>query len=283
MVLKREYRIAMPLTVEEYHVGQLYMIARHSHEQSFDGAGVEVIENSDCEDPEHGKGQYTEKRLHLSSRLPYWLQAVCPRVFYIVEKSWNYYPYTFTEYTCSFLPRLNVQIYTKYEDNSGTTENCFNLSDEELAERTVDHIDIAFDDLSNIKHYKREEDPKFFKSKLTDRGPLVEGWRDTDKPIMCSYKSIHASFEVWGLQTRVEDFIQRAIRDVLLLGHRQAFTWIDEWYTMTIDDVRQYEHDMQMETNAKLKATLPSSSIPTTPTTPTTPNTSKSPQSFEDE
>lgn len=28
------------------------------------------------------------------SRLPYWLQAVTPRVFYIIEKAWNYYPYT---------------------------------------------------------------------------------------------------------------------------------------------------------------------------------------------
>jgi len=22
----------------------------------------------------------------------------------------------------------------------------------------------------------------------------------------------------------------QAVRDILLLGHRQAFTWIDEWY-----------------------------------------------------
>lgn len=43
------------------------MIARHSFEQSGDGEGVEVIENRDCEDDEHGKGQYTEKRLHLST------------------------------------------------------------------------------------------------------------------------------------------------------------------------------------------------------------------------
>lgn len=43
------------------------MIARHSFEQSGDGEGVEVIENHDCEDKEHGKGQYTEKRIHLST------------------------------------------------------------------------------------------------------------------------------------------------------------------------------------------------------------------------
>lgn len=42
------------------------MIARHSLEQSGDGEGVEVVENKEIEDPVHGKGQYTEKRIHLS-------------------------------------------------------------------------------------------------------------------------------------------------------------------------------------------------------------------------
>lgn len=69
---------------------------------------------------------------------------------------------------------------------------------------------------------------------------------------MCSYKLVHASFEVWGFQTRVEDFIQKCIRDVLLLGHRQAFTWIDSWLDMSIDDVREYEKGAQAETNAKV-------------------------------
>lgn len=124
-----------------------------------------------------------------------------------------------------------------------------NLPSEKLSERSIDEIDIAFDELT--KHYKREEDPKFFQSSKTKRGPLIEGWRD-DKPVMCSYKVVHASFEVWGLQGRVEDFIHRCIRDVLLLGHRQAFTWIDEWIDMSIQDVREYERQIQEETNQKL-------------------------------
>lgn len=85
----------------------------------------------------------------------------------------------------------------------------------------------------------------------TGRGPLIEGWRD-DQPIMCSYKLVNASFEVWGFQTRVEDFIQKCIRDILLLGHRQAFAWIDSWYDMTIEDVRAYEKQTQAETNSKV-------------------------------
>lgn len=50
----------------QYRVGQLYMIARHSYEQTDNGEGVETIINAPCEDPVHGKGQFTEKRIHLS-------------------------------------------------------------------------------------------------------------------------------------------------------------------------------------------------------------------------
>ncbi|XP_055716431.1 cytoplasmic phosphatidylinositol transfer protein 1 [Phlebotomus papatasi] len=251
MVLTKEYRICMPLTVEEYQIGQLYMIARHSLEKSDSGQGVEVVENSECESEEHGKGQFTEKRVHLSNRLPYWIQAVCPRVFYITEKAWNYYPFTITEYTCSFIPKFSISIQTRYENNNGCTENCLKLSSEKLAERTVDHVDIAFEEIDQ-KHYKQEEDPKYFKSKVTGRGPLIEGWREHESPIMCSYKLVSASFEVWGLQTRVEDFIHRCIREILLVGHRQAFTWMDEWYNMTMEDVREYEKSKQTETNEKV-------------------------------
>lgn len=42
------------------------MIARHSLEQSGDGEGVELIKNEKCQDPVHGNGHYTEKRIHLS-------------------------------------------------------------------------------------------------------------------------------------------------------------------------------------------------------------------------
>ncbi|XP_057321885.1 cytoplasmic phosphatidylinositol transfer protein 1 isoform X1 [Microplitis mediator] len=285
MVLTKEYRICMPLTVEEYRIGQLYMIARHSHEQSDADEGVEVVENSECEDPVHGKGQFTEKRIHLSSKLPYWIQALIPRIFYVTEKAWNYYPFTITEYTCSFMPKFQISIKTRYEDNNGSSENCLGLTPVELIHREVDFIDIAYDELS-AKHYKEEEDPKFFQSKKTGRGPLIEGWRETTQPIMCSYKLVDASFEVWGMQTRVEDFIHKAklqlfqcIRDILLLGHRQAFAWIDEWHDMTLDDVREYEKKMHAATNEKIQPKTepanpsqpqtPSGSIPSSPKSPT--------------
>ncbi|XP_003210829.2 cytoplasmic phosphatidylinositol transfer protein 1-like, partial [Meleagris gallopavo] len=246
-MLVKEYRICMPLTTEEYRVGQLYTISKHSHQESEKGEGVEVVRNEPHEDPVHGPGQFTEKRVHLSSKLPSWARAVTPRIFYITEKAWNYYPYTITEYTCSFLPKFSIYIETKYEDNCGDSENIFH-GDKILGDHEVSFLDIAFDEIPE-RYYRSLEDPRFFSSAKTGRGPLREGWRQHTKPIMCSYKLVTVKFEVWGLQTRVEQFVHKVIRDILLIGHRQAFTWVDEWCGMTMEEVRRYERETQEATN----------------------------------
>ncbi|KAK6468655.1 cytoplasmic phosphatidylinositol transfer protein 1 [Huso huso] len=92
-------------------------------------------------------------------------------------------------------------------------------------------LDIAFDELPE-RYYKESEDLRLFRSVKTGRGP----W-----------------FEVYGLQGRVESFIHKNIRDVLLIGHRQAVAWIDEWSGMSLEDVREFERDLQEQTNSKLK------------------------------
>ncbi|XP_063962139.1 cytoplasmic phosphatidylinositol transfer protein 1-like [Lytechinus pictus] len=128
---------------------------------------------------------------------------------------------------------------------------CLSLSDTELSEREVVHVDIAYNNVPE-KYYKENEDPTKFKSKKTGRGHLQKDWRETSNPIMCSYKLVRVKFELWGLQTKVESFVHKAIQDILLLGHRQAFSWIDEWYDMTEEDVRKYEQRLQAETNRKV-------------------------------
>ncbi|XP_023675573.1 cytoplasmic phosphatidylinositol transfer protein 1 isoform X2 [Paramormyrops kingsleyae] len=249
-MLLKEYRICMPLTVEEYRIGQLYMISKHSHEQSDRGEGVEVVQNEPYDDPVHGCGQFTEKRVYLNSKLPSWARAVVPKIFYVTEKAWNYYPYTITEYTCSFLPKFSIHIETKYEDNKGSNDHIFDCETKDQ-EREVCFVDIAYDEIPE-RYYKESEDPRQFRSEKTSRGLLQEGWRDTQEPIMCSYKLVTVKFEVWGLQTRVEQFVHKVVRDVLLLGHRQAFAWVDEWIDMTLDDVREYEKQMHEKTNIKV-------------------------------
>ena len=65
----------------------------------------------------------------------------------------------------------------------------------------------------------------------------------------------------------------QSIREILLVGHRQAVAWIDDWYGMTIEDVRDYEKKMQQETNERLLQEMENQpdetdSAAATPTTP---------------
>ncbi|OWF36067.1 Cytoplasmic phosphatidylinositol transfer protein 1 [Mizuhopecten yessoensis] len=74
------------------------------------------------------------------------------------------------------MPLFSIYIETKYKDDNGCSENVLGLSEEELEDREVEHIDIAYDDMAD-KHYKESEDPTLFVSRKTGRGQLKKEWK----------------------------------------------------------------------------------------------------------
>lgn len=247
-MLTKEYRIPLPVSVDEYQIAQLYMISQISKQQTGHGEGIEILENKPFDD-DNGKGQYTHKLLHIGSRLPGWLKSFIPTsVLQVDEKAWNAYPYCKTMYSVPFLgDRFGITITTKYLPDGGTTENVMGRTEAELRDRTVDTVDIAYDPIDPSK-YKPEEDPTIFVSQKTGRGKLAKDWKETHQPIMCSYKECSVELRIWGIQTMGESYIHKvALRDVFLSGHRQAFCWIDEWYGKTMQDMRRMEEQTKVE------------------------------------
>eukprot|EP01110_Echinostelium_bisporum_P002755 TRINITY_DN16844_c0_g1_i1.p1 TRINITY_DN16844_c0_g1~~TRINITY_DN16844_c0_g1_i1.p1 ORF type:complete len:271 (-),score=67.34 TRINITY_DN16844_c0_g1_i1:76-888(-) len=242
MVMIKEYRIPLPLTVEEYRIAQLYTVAKMSKQQTGHGEGVEIKENKPYDD-ENGKGQYTHKIFHIGSKIPGWIKAILPSSALMVEeKAWNAYPYCKTVLTCPFLgDRFSIAITTKYLPDNGSAENACGLTPDEVKKRVVDIVDIVNDPVDPSK-YKETEDPTKFVSEKTGRGKLQSDWRDTHDPIMCSYKHCTVEFRYFGLQTAIESFIHKTgLRDIFVVGHRQAFCNIDEWHGLTIEDIRKIE------------------------------------------
>eukprot|EP01133_Synstelium_polycarpum_P014366 gene14366-16953_t len=254
MVLIKEYRIPLPITVEEYKIAQLYMVAKVSRNHTSNGEGVEIVENKPFNDGAL-MGQFTHKIFHLGGRLPTWLKSFTPASLQIEEKAWNAYPYCKTSYACPLLgDRFSLSIETRYTQDAGTSENCLNLNPEDLAAREIDTIDIAYDPIDPLK-YKPEEDPALFISQKTGRGNLQRDWMKSTDPIMCSYKVCKVEFRCWGVGSKVENFIQRsAIRDILFMGHRQVFCWMDEWFGMEMSDIRKLEDDTKKELGDLIKA-----------------------------
>lgn len=267
-MLIKEYRIPLPLTVEEYRIAQLYMIAKKSREESSgEGSGVEILVNEPYEDGPGGKGQYTQKIYHVGSHLPGWFKSLLPKsALTVSEEAWNAYPYTKTRYTCPFVEKFSLEIETYYYADNGHQDNVFTLSGSDLKNRIVDVIDVVKDQLYGTD-YVKEEDPTLFVSQKCNRGPLSDTWLEdywrevqgksqplpNGKSLMCAYKLCKVEFRYWGMQTKLEKFIHDvALRKTMLRAHRQAWAWQDEWHGLTMEDIREIERQTQLALQKKM-------------------------------
>ncbi|XP_054905194.1 membrane-associated phosphatidylinositol transfer protein 2-like isoform X5 [Poeciliopsis prolifica] len=259
-MLIKEYRIPMPLSVEEYRIAQLYMIQKKSREESCgEGSGVEILENKPYTDGPGGAGQYTHKVYHIGMHIPGWFRSILPKAaLRVEEESWNAYPYTRTRYTCPFVEKFSIDIETYYKPDTGNQPNVFNLSAADKRQTTIDVIDIVTEPIPPHE-YISEEDPKLYTSAKTQRGPLQEDWiveynnNPGKTPIMCAYKLCKVEFRYWGMQSKIERFIHDVgLRKVMVHAHRQAWCWQDEWYGLTMDDIRQLELETQLALARKM-------------------------------
>jgi len=246
----------MPLSVEEFHIGQLYSIIEASKNETGGGEGVEILENEPFSDyplfGSYDSGQFTHKIYHLKSKAPGYIRKIAPQGSLVIhEKSWNAYPYCRTEITNPDFMGENffVRIDSFYLDDRGTTENAHELSDDILAKRRVVSINIANDkEFLKKVDVKPETSPHLFVSANTGRGRLdVNSWREECEPVMCAYKVVTVHFKWFGLQTVVEKFAHNFYPRLFSKFHREVFCWIDQWYGLSIDNIRQLEREAQEE------------------------------------
>jgi len=256
MVLIREYRVLMPTTVPEYQVAQLYCVAKMSKQETGVGAGVEVLKNEPYTRGTES-GQYTHKIYHLGDRIPKWISSLLPKdALKLEEKAWNAYPICGTYLSSPWATSVKIAVETIHKADRGETENIHNLPPEKLKVRQVVYVDIANDKI-NPKKYKKEDDPTIFSSKKSGRGPLVKDWTKTTEPIMCCYKLITVDINKAIIGPKLERYIQEYEYELMLHFHRQVFCTIDEWFGMTIEDIRKIEDATAKELLAKINQEAP--------------------------
>ncbi|XP_042858760.1 phosphatidylinositol transfer protein beta isoform-like [Penaeus japonicus] len=140
-----------------------------------------------------------------------------------------------------------ISIETLHLGDQGNSENVHQLSPEKWRTVEVVNVDIVNDPI-RPDDYKKEEDPTLFRSQKTGRGPLRgKNWWMSVEPVMTCYKLVTCEFKWFGLQTKIEKFIQDFDRRLFTTFHRQIFCWIDQWYGLSMDDIRQLEDRTQKE------------------------------------
>lgn len=272
-MLIKEFRVVLPITVEEYQVGQLYSVAEASKNETGGGEGIEVIKNEPFEGKDllggkYNKGQYTYKIYHLESKVPSFIRMLAPKgALAIHEEAWNAYPYCRTVLTNPdyMAGNFTLCIETMHAPDNGCQENVHELPPDKLKMREVDVIDIAGDPVmprdGRRRHagcgagedYKQDEDPSTFVSQKTGRGPLKGDWMKTVNPVMCAYKLVTVEFKWFGLQSRIETYIQKTERRIFLNFHRQVFCWIDRWHGLTMADIRKLEEQTKKDLDEQRK------------------------------
>ncbi|KAG0551584.1 hypothetical protein BDA96_01G435700 [Sorghum bicolor] len=255
MVQIKEFRIVMPMSMEEYEIGLSYTIMKMEKQNTNSKEGVEVLQQVPFEDEKLGKGQFTSKVYHLQSKIPSWMKGFAPSSALTVhEDSWCAFPKSRTVIKCPLFSKCSLTIDTVTRPDNGCSENVHNLTSEQLAAREVEIIDIA----SISRDYWSKVigapnvDLTAFKSQRTERGPLLKGWMDSCVPVMTTYKLVIMDAPIWGLGERLEDCIIAGERALFLACHRLCFAWIDEWYGMTMEQIRE----MERQTDMLLKKTL---------------------------
>jgi hypothetical protein len=265
-----EFRIPVPISVEEYEIAQLYMTMKAQEEATKGGEGVVVLKNEPYDNTDghmgvseitktkvpRNKGQYTLKHYHLASKVPGVARAFLPaKSMVLVEEAWNAFPHCKTVLVNGYLSldKFKIDVETMHLPDAGETENAVGLSEAELKERTVERLNIADVDKDD-KDYNPKYDCTLFKSEKTGRGPLSgDAWAAASKPIMTCYKVVRAYFKYWGAQTKVENSITGQQRGLFTKTTGAAFCMMDEWYGLTMEDVRRMEAENAAKLNDKMK------------------------------
>ncbi|WKY01010.1 hypothetical protein Q1695_015198 [Nippostrongylus brasiliensis] len=255
-MIVKEYRVVLPLSVDEYQVGQLWSVAEASKAETGGGEGVEVLKNEPFDgepllNGQFSQGQYTHKIYHLQSKVPTLIRKIAPKgSLAIHEEAWNAYPYCKTILTNPDYMKENffVKIETMHLPDRGTTENAHELTPEQLERREVVNINIAADnEYLNPGDINPATTPSTFVSEKTGRGPLVGDWRNTVEPVMCAYKLVSVHFKWFGFQKMVENYAHTQYPRLFSKFHREVFCWIDSWYGLTMADIRAIEAKAQKE------------------------------------
>lgn len=261
MIIK-EYRVVLPMTVDQYQVAQLFSVAEASKSETGGGEGVEILKNEPYKDGNE-EGQYTEKIYHLESRVPTLVKMIAPKgSLQMDEVAWNAYPKCKTVLTNPYLgAKFEISIETLHLPDGGTTENAHGLPYSEWSKCEIVNIDIANDPLAPAD-YKEEFDPAKYESKKAGRGPLGKNWIkeyqerkkvDQSTPLMCCYKLVKCNVSIFGLQGKLENFIHRQENRLFNTFHRQVFCEMDKWYGMTMDDIRKLEDDTKADLERMIK------------------------------
>lgn len=253
----------MPTNIEKYGLGNLYMCARRTRDESSGGEGFEVLANEPFDEGRES-GQFTHKVMHFSSRVPKAIKAVIPdKYLHVHERSWNSYPHYRTEYE---MPGMGENFYLliesyhyPYTGPDQVNENAFDLNEAEMKMRK-----IVWQDIVNGDPQPENPEQDCHNLYIPEAG-MPEALQTTTKKqkknqapewstlyhgeMMICQKCVKFYIKIFAIRKIIEHYLDVGLQKIFLDSHRLLMSWAKEWFPMTLDDVREFERMVQEEVN----------------------------------
>lgn len=233
VVIKKEFRITLPLKVEEYNIGQLYNVVEMSKESV--GTKVKIEYNDDYSHPEYGFCRKTVKKMDLSSHLPSMITFFFPsKMFKLEETSFNNYPECRTFYKSCFANESTFKMIIHSKHLQGMQNDVFSEKYEVVDLNLGNKI---HDKKFNIFDFPNQKSKKLF---------LKDGWLEKCKkeniPFMTCHKFITLELncikEEW-----LADKVMTEITNFFIKTHQRIYATVDDWHHLTIEDIRKLESE----------------------------------------
>jgi len=257
-----EFRVIVPVDVNQYSIGNLYMNMQYAKDEKKGNEGIEIKENKPYE-RDNEKGQYTYKIYHIKSQIPGFIRwAVPDKYLHFHEVSYNSYPHYDTQFTVpgmgkDFVLKLESQ-HLDYTSGMEIPDNCLSLTQEELAERKIVYLNIingepVAEPKNDIHGFVCPEaginEPIEDNEPYNPNGPPAWTKNFKGKMTLC-VKLVRFEFHWRGLQSAVERFVINSVYPgVFTNSHRIMMKSLKDWCNMTMDDIRNYENGVQRDLN----------------------------------
>ena len=256
-----EYRIIMPLTVDQYYIGKGYMVNKVTREEKGEaGEGVEIISTERYTNEAGALFQKSYKIYHFKSRLPSAVRWAIPDSYlHFHEKSINEWPHSVT---ANMIPGLAddfrlicESVHIPYVHGQPIPENPVDLPPEQLKNREVVYLDIVG---SEVKPKPKEVDMNGFTApELGITKPLIAGppnskappkWTETfEGPMMCVVKVVKFHLKWFGLQGLANKIVFSTLYpDLFANTHRKLMHWHKEWSGWTLEQIIEYEKETEV-------------------------------------
>lgn len=236
----REYRIVMPLRIEEYDIGQLYTVVEMTKEDT--STKIQVLENKAYTHATMGDCQKTLKVMHLDNYVPSLVKKMVSKAaLKIHETSYNAYPVCYTFYHS---PMLDTKTFSMSVNSihieKPVNENVFKLSPEERGKVEVVYINID-ENIGNKKY-----DPTNFDNTKSGKILLKKGWQDECErksiSVMICYKLVKIEVNFFSGSWVAEKILKEFVK-LLRNAHQRIYSTCDQWTGLQRSDIRVMERD----------------------------------------